>query len=63
LANLNNPMVRRIGDLPEPLAATAVAQLVDLTLLAQDELSPEELLAFLARSQDVLAGYLNAHEE
>jgi molecular chaperone HtpG len=63
LVNLRNPLVRRIGDLPEPLAATAIAQLVDLILLGQDELSPEQLLGFLTRSHNILTGYLATTEE
>ncbi|MGC3993136.1 MAG: ATP-binding protein [Propionicimonas sp.] len=58
--NLHNPLVRRIGTAPEPVAALAAAQLADLTLLGQDELSPESLLGFLARSQAILADYLGA---
>ena len=63
LVNLRNPTVRRIGDLPEPLAGTAIAQLVDLILLGQDELSPEQLLGFLTRSHNILTGYLATTEE
>ncbi|MFT4108704.1 ATP-binding protein [Propionicimonas sp.] len=56
--NLHNPLVRSVAAAPEPVAALAAAQLADLTLLGHDELSPEGLLGFLARSQAILADYL-----
>jgi molecular chaperone HtpG len=58
--NLNSPVIRALDGLPAAQAALVTAQLVDLALLGQDELTPEQVLGFVARSQQILSGYLAA---
>ncbi|MGC3954540.1 MAG: ATP-binding protein [Propionicimonas sp.] len=60
LVNLASPLVRGLADAPAERAALAAEQLVDLVLLGQDELTPEAILAFSARTENLLAGYLGA---
>ncbi|MCW5953264.1 MAG: ATP-binding protein, partial [Propionibacteriaceae bacterium] len=60
LVNLASPLVRALATAPSGQAAVAAEQLIDLVLLGQDELTPEQLLAFSARTEHLLAGYLGA---
>lgn len=61
--NLANPMVRDVAEAAPDAAALAARQLLDLTLIGQDRLDPDQLLGFLARSQQILAGYLASTTE
>ncbi len=58
LVNLTSPLVGGLVDAPPARAALVAEHLVDLALLGQDELTADDLLAFLARSEHLLAGHL-----
>lgn len=60
LVNLASPLVGGLAGADPARAALVAEHLVDLALLGQDELTSDDLLAFLARSEDLLAGHLRA---
>lgn len=59
LVNLANPLVGDLAGAPAGRASLVAEHLIDLTMLGQDELSADDLLAFLARSHDLLASHLS----
>jgi molecular chaperone HtpG len=63
LVNVRNPLVKGLVAASPQRAALATDQLVALALLGKDELAPDQIVGFLARSQQILADYLNSEKE